>query len=351
MKILAFVLICLAVITGWFAFDLYRDAGELKAIHPHFSGAIHKITGVVGAEDITVDARTGLAYLSCDDRRAGQRGEAYAGALFVYDFRGGESQPQNATPKLGWPFHPHGLSLYVAKDGGARLFVVNHRDAETHTIEIFSVRADTLRHLESIADPLMHSPNDVFAVGPRQFYVTNDHGNTSALGKTLEDYLRLPRSYVLYFDGVRCRKVAEGLRYANGVNGSPDGRKVYVAAVTEGRIRVYDRDVVRGDLTPTGDIQLGTGADNIEVDAGHTLWVGAHPKLLTFVRHARDARQRSPSQIVRITPDPAGGYAVEEVFLDDGSRISAATVAAPFGRRLLVGSVFEPHILLLELAP
>jgi len=40
----------------------------------------------------------------------------------------------------------------------------------------------------------MHSPNDVIPVGPRAFYVTNDHGNTSELGRLVEEYLLENRS-------------------------------------------------------------------------------------------------------------------------------------------------------------
>lgn len=47
----------------------------------------------------------------------------------------------------------------------------------------------------------MHSPNDVIPVGPKAFYATNDHGGTSKWGRFLEEYLQLPRSFVLYYDG------------------------------------------------------------------------------------------------------------------------------------------------------
>jgi len=64
----------------------------------------------------------------------------------------------------------------------------------------------------------MHSPNDILPVGPTSFYVTNDHGNSTVLGRMAEEYLQLARSYVLYYDGQNFRKVAEALAYANGIN-------------------------------------------------------------------------------------------------------------------------------------
>jgi len=44
----------------------------------------------------------------------------------------------------------------------------------------------------------MISPNDVVAVAPDQFYVTNDHGYPHGFMLTLEDYLQLPASSLLY---------------------------------------------------------------------------------------------------------------------------------------------------------
>lgn len=64
----------------------------------------------------------------------------------------------------------------------------------------------------------MHSPNDIPPVGPAAFYVTNDYGNSTVLGRMAEEYLQLARSYVLYYDDQNFRKVAEALAYANGVN-------------------------------------------------------------------------------------------------------------------------------------
>ena len=33
----------------------------------------------------------------------------------------------------------------------------------------------TVRHLRSIAHPAIRTPNDIFAISPTEFYVTNDH--------------------------------------------------------------------------------------------------------------------------------------------------------------------------------
>lgn len=96
------------------------------------------------------------------------------------------------------------------------------------------------------------------------------------------------------------------------------------------------------------ETDLATGVDNIEVDAAGDLWIGCHPQLLKFVAHAADPAKRSPSQVLRLRPKATGGYDVTELYLNDGQSYSGSTVAVPVGRRMFVGSVFEPGILVCQ---
>jgi arylesterase/paraoxonase len=120
--------------------------------------------------------------------------------------------------------------------------------------KIFDYQGDKLVHRRSVSGTLMHSPNDVLPVGPAAFYVTNDHGNSTVLGRMAEEYLQLARSYVLYYDGKNFRKVAEALSYANGINISPDRRTVYVAATVGQKIYMYDRNQNTGNLLPIKEL-------------------------------------------------------------------------------------------------
>src|SRR6185437_14190447 len=49
----------------------------------------------------------------------------------------------------------------------------------------------------------------IAAVDRERFYIANDHGSTTALGRALDDYLVLPRANLLYFDGTVFRAVAQ----------------------------------------------------------------------------------------------------------------------------------------------
>jgi arylesterase / paraoxonase len=110
-------------------------------------------------------------------------------------------------------------------------------------------------------------------------------------------------------------------------------------------VREYTRNELSGELSELRVMDMGFDVDNIEVDPDSgELWIGGHARLLTFVRHAADAAVLSPSQVVRVQLTEHA-YDVDTVFMDNGELISGASVGAWHNGRLLIGSVFEDHIL------
>ena len=335
---------------AWLALDILIAAGSFKDIKPHFKGGVEKVSiPVSGPEDITLDTSLGLAFISADDRRANQKTPGSVnGAILVMRLDDGTRAMKDVTPPVMTDFHPHGISPWVSPEGRRFLFAISHRAKEyIHAVERFEWRNDSLVHLESIVDmERMTSPNDLVATGERTFYVTNDHYyGREGIGKTLEDYLQRAISFVNHYDGKSFRQVASGIAYANGINMSSDGSKVYVAATTGRKLLTYRRDASSGSLSPIGETDLETGVDNIEFDERGDLWIGCHPQLLRFVAHAKDGKNRSPSQVLHLRHRKEGGYEVKEVFLNDGKEYSGSTVAAVLRDRMLIGSVFEPEIL------
>ena len=72
--------------------------------------------------------------------------------------------------------------------------------------------------------------------------------------------------------------------------------------------------------------------------------IGSHPKVYTFSRHMKDSTVLSPSQVYRFSIDNSG-YNIDEVYLNLGEELSGSTVAAVYGRTILIGSVFESYFL------
>jgi arylesterase/paraoxonase len=341
-RLLVGVAVVVALVGVWFVW-LLDAAGEFRTLTPHFDGTCTPVTGLVGAEDITIHPRTGVAYLSSCDFRSVLGGRPARCSLYAYDLSTPSPRLVDVLPDADPGFRPHGLSLYVAPDGAATLFVINHADGR-HAIEVYDVGATRLTHRATIADPALVSPNDLVAVTPTEVYVTNDHRYTTGPMRTVEEYLRRPWTNVVRWDGRVFREVARGIQLANGINVSRDGSTIYVASPIGQQVRLYDRDATTGALTFRGEIPLGSGPDNIEVAPDGTLWIGAHPKLLTLVRWMSGRTPYAPAQVLHVVPGDAGGV-VREVYLNGGDELSGASVAAVRGDRLLIGSIADAKFL------
>lgn len=325
-------------------------SGSFKTITNSFSGSTRKIVGPTGVEDITIDQTTGIAFLSSDDRWASMLyKKPVKGAIYQMNLN--DSIPQVISLTNGFEqadFHPHGISLFTMGDGRKFLFAVNHRKA-SNSIEIFEYVNDSLRHRESVSHDLIVSPNDVVGVGERQFYVTNDHNEKASTWRYIKDLLTIGTGNVCYYDGQTVQETSvHRVKYANGVNVSLDGKKLYVAAASDLKVLVYNRDSASGVLTKSGEINTNTGVDNIEIDADDNLWIGCHPQLLKFLAHAKDEEAKSPSEIIRLRNLGNGKYEQQTIYMNDGTEISASSVGAVYKNKLLIGPVFQHHFIIAE---
>jgi len=347
-KILLLSLLLLVAIGGFVLKTLY-NAGEFKTLIPINFAKCSVVKGVLSSEDIVIHPALGIAFISSADRRALILGtKSTQGAIYAYDLRQKNAKLVNLTVGFSKPLFPHGLSLFIDKKGKSSLFVVNHRTRKEHFIEIFDYKNEKLIHRKSVADPLMHSPNDVIGVSHEAFYVSNDHGAVSTLWRMVEEYLQLSRSYLLYYNGKKFRKVAQGIGYANGVSISLDKKTIYVAATVGQKILAYTRDLKTGNLSLKRSFKVGTGVDNIAIDSKGKLWVGCHPKLLTFTFHAKNPDKLSPSEIIIIDPKKSGASSIKRLYMSKGKPLSASSVAVPYQNKVLIGAVIDQRFLVCQ---
>ena len=316
--------------------------GTFKQIHPHELQTLQVLEGPIGAEDLTIDHSIGKALLSADDRRKRMQGEKTEGAIYLLDYQKVPPNFYNLTENLNLEdFHPHGISLFHdTLDNSKWLFVVNHSQSEDW-IEIFKFTDTSLIHIESLTDKALVSPNDIVGTGKRTFYFTNDHDAPGGTDRW-KDYLLIGTGQVGFYDGKKATILDTGIGYANGINLTQDGSHLIVAATTDRCLYLYQREPHQR----IGKIDCRTGPDNIELDASGNLWVGAHPKMLAFARHAKNEKTRSPSQIlmIELNPDHFKDSKVRQIYLNNGDPLSGSSVAAIDGDILLVGTVFENGI-------
>lgn len=352
-RVIWFVVLTLLIVAGVLVYRILNAGGYFVEINPQFAGECQEITGVTGAEDIELDRQTGAVFLSSQDRRAASFAEGRQGGIYLTHIDRPGDAAKNLTAEFVGTFHPHGISLFTDGNGKKTLAVVNHTAPGQTEIDLFDVNESrgpggdvdvTLALRRAVKDPLFISPNDVTLVGHDTFYITNDHGSETALGETLETWLLLPRANVVYYDAAVARVVAGNLNYANGINHSADLATIYVAEATGRTLTIYRRDVNTGALEAVHALFLNTGADNIDVDSDGNLWIGAHPSLLKFLDHAKDAKNHSPSQVLRINPAAEDG-AIQTIYMNAGEQISGSSVAVYDKGRLLIGPVFDPKFL------
>ncbi len=323
-------------------------SGALVAVEPTGVSRCDALEIAPGTEDVTIDPSTGRVFVSAANRRADgtdPRNGIYAFSLDA------PSDLRLVSVDAPADFRPHGVSLWrgEGEDGATltRLFVINH-PAVGHQVLIFDVADNgALSHVETVSAPAISSPNDVLGVGPRAFYVTNDVRFRTGVMSFIEALLGLPFGDIAYFDGETARIAAKGFAYANGINMSADGETLYASALMARKVFVFRRDPETGALSRRARIRVPLGLDNIETGPDGALYIGGHPDVFAFLDHAADARVNAPSQVVRLDPQTR---VQETVFYSDGSEISASSVGAVHDGRLVVGAVYDPHVLICPLA-
>ena len=347
MKRLLQILFSLIFVLLAFVVYTLTSTGYFRTIEPNFAGQMVQEIDLMGAEDLTVSKDGTFVVISSDDRASTKKGNPQQGGIYYLDLK--QKIPFKVKLISGnfkQPFHPHGISLLQLDSANYKLWVINHVEGK-HSIEVFHLQGDSLSHLETLKDEKMISPNDILAVGEDAFYFTNDHTYLSKIGGLAEGYLGLGGGNVMYFDGKNYSLAADGIAYANGINWDEKRRLLYVASARGFLVKVYER-TANGALTFVENLDCLTGVDNIEVDSEGNLWVGCHPSLLAYTAYADFKEEKAPSEVLKIDYRSKGTYAIDHVFVDDGSKISGTSVAATDGKHLFLGNVMDDHFLILK---
>ena len=338
------ILLLLAFLMIYIGYIL-TSTGFFRSIEPKFDGDILKAVAIKGAEDITISQIDSFALISSTERMIYPPTEEEKGGLYFMSLKSAEYEPIPLTENFDKPFAPHGISMFK-KDSTYVVMAVNHTNG-SHSIEVFELSGQELRHINTIQHSSMIQPNDLVLVGENQFYFTNDHKYTSGIGRLAEDYLGLALSNVIYYDGNDFREVAGGIAYANGINYDSDRKLLFVASPRHFLVKVYHMNE-DGSLAFVEDIPCGTGGDNIEFDEEGNLWIGAHPNLLRFAAYAKGNKKTTPSEIIKINYREKGDYDVESVYVENGDEMSGSTVAATLGNLIFTGNVMDDKFLILE---
>ena len=345
MKKILLIVLSLALLLAVFVFYTLQSTGYFKTIENNFNGIISQSINIPGAEDLSINYQSDFLLVSSTDRAAKREGDTFTGGLYWADLNKETIKPLLISENFQ-PFYPHGISILPIDSNRTRVLAINHVDGE-HSIEVFDLVDSTLQHIKSLKNELMISPNDLVATGLNTFYFTNDHKNTEGFGRFAEDFLGHAAANVIYYDGKDYREVASSIAYPNGINWDQERKLLFLASSRGFLVKVYQIEA-SGDLTFIEDIDCKTGVDNIEIAPDGSLWIGCHPSLMTFANYAQGKIPKSPSEIIRIEYRSEGDYEVEQIYLDDGTAMAAASVAAPYKDYIFLGNVMDDHFLVLK---
>ncbi|XP_077986814.1 serum paraoxonase/arylesterase 2-like [Glandiceps talaboti] len=351
------LLIIVAVIATRMAKVIYI-MGFHKMIYKHQPGPCRLIPGLdYGSEDITTTSN-GLAFISSGVRIPGgakvdpsRMVPNIRGRIYLFDY----NRPQKNAVELTLNgdfdrdnFYPHGISLYEDPNTETvRLFVVNHHISDQERIEIFRFDENTtsLDHLKTVTGENILSVNDIVAIGPDSFYFINDMYFFKDAAKTFEMISGIEWGSIGLYDGKTDRIAMSGYAFPNGINVSPDGRYLYATSALNGILLVFRRKE-DNSVEEIQRVSLGTVMDNIEIDKQTgDLWIGCQPAIYMMTSHSMNVSEPAGSQVLRIrfnsNSAPYADIAVREVFMDDGSLLSASSVASYYDNKMLIGTVLS----------
>ncbi|KAG6026479.1 hypothetical protein E4U19_002568 [Claviceps sp. Clav32 group G5] len=158
------------------------------------------------------------------------------------------------------PEKPEGEAVYI--------FAVNHVPSPAYSqnknakgpkarsiIEVFYyiIGSDTVAHVRSVWDPLITTPNDIVAVSPTSFFVTNDHYYREGLLRDVEDlFYGAKWSNVIHVEfqdlidasfrdddhGVKASVALDGLHNNNGLSHGQTPDDILIGSTASGRVHV-----------------------------------------------------------------------------------------------------------------
>lgn len=338
------LLLLLAALTGFVLYTFY-STGFFRTVENRFEGEVIKEIGLKGAEDIVVSDDGTFAIISATARLEFPPTEQEHGGLYLMELTSGDFIVKHLTPDFELPFAPHGISMFLS-DSIYIIAAVNHT-VDEHTIEFFELYDGELTYIRREKSSLFISPNDIVLLDEERFFVTNDHGYEHGIGRLVEEYGNLAICNVLYFNGQDYSVAADGISFANGINLDRERNLLFVASPRRFCVKVYE-PMEDGSLEFIEDIPCGTGVDNIEFDHEGNLWIGCHPDLLYFAGYAKGRKDISPSEIIKIEYRAQGDYTVTSVYENDGSQLSATSVASPYGDLIFTGTVKDDKMLILK---
>ncbi|KID60501.1 Serum paraoxonase/arylesterase 2 [Metarhizium brunneum] len=277
------------------------------------------------------------------------------------------------------PFVTHGIDVIddpdKPKGKAVYLFAVNHlpnpafaEDASEpkarSIVEVFyyDIGSDSVEHVRSVWHPLITTPNDIVAVSPTSFFVTNDHFYRDGIKREIETlYFGAKWSNTIFVefteltDGsfrdsdveVKASVALDGVHNNNGLGHGRTPSEVLVVSCASGRLHIADvvspksdgespriaiRQSVAFDSTLDNPSWFRDPYANSTYDASGLVVAGL-PRAVDLAKNQHNPRGTDGAIVWKATPSRDETAGNEEswvnrlLFEDDSTRIRTASAA------------------------
>lgn len=273
------------------------------------------------------------------------------------------------------PFITHGVDVIAdpekSENEAVYIFAVNHvpneavfaRDGSRSVtdpsstpkvasrIEVFhhNLGSETVRHVNTIAHPLIKTPNDILAVSPTELYVTNDHYYFEGYMRQLEDlwpgatWSNVIHATVAADGSVSAEVAVDKVRNPNGFGHGRTKDEILLGSATGGNIWIAHPQKDTGALTLQERIELDSCIDNpswftdpfaddVKGDASGFV-LGGLTRAIKLGETGPDPQGREGVMVWYVTPskNESGKWEKKLLWEDDGSKIRNAATAVLVG--------------------
>jgi len=277
-------------------------------------------------------------------------------------------------------FVTHGIDIIAdpTAKNAVYIFAINHHPnpeyvasrrehiTKSHSrIELFRhvIGSSTAKHIRTISHQSIETPNDIYAVSPTEFYVTNDHFYREGLMRELEAVAPTKWSSTMHVSisdlsvtdsaGLKVNTALTGIKNNNGLGHVYGSDEVTVVSAERGILyRCFD-DAKNGTLRVEESVHLDSTLDNpswyrdawaSEGDDKSGYVLAGLARGIDLAGHAKDPAAKDPSLVWLVQRGASGDASAFKqdgktegewnkrlVFADDGERLRTASAAVIVG--------------------
>lgn len=217
-------------------------------------------------------------------------------------------------------------------------------------IELFHhvLRTDTVRHVRSIRHPLIQTPNDIAAVSPDEFYVTNDHYYRDGLLRLVEDvcpWAKWTNIINVQISDSKAQDATSGLDASvahsglwnnNGLGHGRSDDEIVISSAIGGELYLGQLSASNRSISVHTTIPFDTVTDNpsyysdpyrSESNDASGFVVAGISQGIYLGQTAHDPNGKEPLQVWYTRQAGTGVWENKLLFEDDGVRIRSASAA------------------------